>query len=64
VIAGLIGFFFAWFYIRSPKIAKKLAASLAATYKLLSGKYFVDELYAGRNCPAPRLDFRQGSVAR
>jgi len=47
VIAGLIGFFFAWwFYIRSPKTPKQLAASLAATYKLLSGKYFVDELYA------------------
>jgi NADH-quinone oxidoreductase subunit L len=47
VIAGLIGFFFAWwFYIRSPKTPKKLAASLAATYKLLSAKYFVDELYA------------------
>jgi NADH-quinone oxidoreductase subunit L len=47
VVAGLIGFFFAWwFYIRSPKTPKKLAGSLAATYKLLSGKYFVDELYA------------------
>jgi NADH-quinone oxidoreductase subunit L len=47
VIAGLIGFFFAWwFYIRSPKTPKKLATSLAALYKLLSGKYFVDELYA------------------
>ncbi len=46
-LPGLIGFFFAWwFYIRSPKTPKKLAASLAATYKLLSGKYFVDELYA------------------
>src|ERR1700716_1771871 len=47
VIAGLIGFFFSWwFYIRSPKTPKKLAASLAALYKLLSGKYFVDEFYA------------------
>jgi NADH-quinone oxidoreductase subunit L len=47
VIAGLVGFFFAWwFYIRSPETPKKLAASLAAPYKLLSGKYFVDELYA------------------
>jgi NADH-quinone oxidoreductase subunit L len=47
VIAGLIGFFFAWwFYIRSPKTPKKLADSLAATYKLLSEKYFVDEFYA------------------
>jgi NADH-quinone oxidoreductase subunit L len=47
VIAGLTGFFVAWwFYIRSPETPKKLAASLAAPYKLLSGKYFVDELYA------------------
>jgi NADH-quinone oxidoreductase subunit L len=47
VIAGLLGLFLAWwFYIRSPETPKKLAASLAAPYKLLSGKYFVDELYA------------------
>jgi NADH-quinone oxidoreductase subunit L len=47
VIAGLVGFFFAWwFYVHSPETPKKLAASLAAPYKLLRGKYFVDELYA------------------
>ena len=47
VIAGLVGFFFAWwFYVRSPQTPKKLAASFAPLYKLLSGKYFVDELYA------------------
>jgi NADH-quinone oxidoreductase subunit L len=47
VIAGLVGFFFAWwFYIRSPETPRKLAASLAALYKLLYGKYFIDELYA------------------
>jgi NADH-quinone oxidoreductase subunit L len=47
VIAGLIGFLLAWwFYIRSPKAPKKLAESLSAPYKLLSGKYFVDEFYA------------------
>jgi NADH-quinone oxidoreductase subunit L len=47
VIAGLIGFFLAWwFYIRSPETPRKLVASLAALYKLLSGKYFIDELYA------------------
>jgi NADH-quinone oxidoreductase subunit L len=46
VIAGLLGFFLAWWlYIESPKTPKKLAASLAAPYKLLSGKYFIDELY-------------------
>ena len=47
VIAGLIGFFLAWwFYFRSPETPKKLADSLAGPYKLLGGKYFVDELYA------------------
>jgi NADH-quinone oxidoreductase subunit L len=47
VIAGLLGFLLAWwFYIKSPETPKKLAASLAAPYKLLSGKYFIDELYA------------------
>jgi NADH-quinone oxidoreductase subunit L len=47
VIAGLLGFLLAWwFYIKSPETPKKLAASLSAPYKLLSGKYFIDELYA------------------
>jgi len=46
VIAGLLGFLLAWwFYIKSPETPKKLADSLSAPYKLLSGKYFVDELY-------------------
>ncbi len=47
VIAGLLGFLLAWwFYIKSPETPKKLAGSLSAPYKLLSGKYFIDELYA------------------
>lgn len=47
VIAGLLGLALAWwFYIRSPETPKKLAASMAAPYKLLTGKYFIDELYA------------------
>jgi len=47
VIAGLLGFLLAWwFYIKSPEAPKKLAESLSAPYKLLSGKYFIDELYA------------------
>jgi len=47
VIAGLLGFLLAWwFYIKSPETPKKLAESLSAPYKLLSGKYFIDELYA------------------
>jgi NADH-quinone oxidoreductase subunit L len=47
VIAGLLGFLLAWWmYIKSPETPKKLAASLSAPYKLLNGKYFIDELYA------------------
>jgi NADH-quinone oxidoreductase subunit L len=47
VIAGLIGFLLAWWlYIKSPETPKKWAAALSAPYKLLSGKYYVDELYA------------------
>jgi NADH-quinone oxidoreductase subunit L len=47
VLAGLLGFAFAWwFYIRNPKAPKELANALSAPHKLLSGKYFVDELYA------------------
>src|SRR5260370_21022441 len=47
VIAGLVGLFLAWwFYIRSPEPPRKLAASLAALYTLLSGKYFIDEFCA------------------
>jgi NADH-quinone oxidoreductase subunit L len=46
VIAGLLGFLLAWWlYIKSPDTPKKLASSLSAPYKLLSGKYFIDELY-------------------
>jgi NADH-quinone oxidoreductase subunit L len=47
VIAGLAGFFLAWWcYIRSPQTPKKIAASFGAFYRLLVGKYFIDELYA------------------
>jgi NADH-quinone oxidoreductase subunit L len=46
VIAGLLGFLLAWwFYIKSPETPNKLAASLSGLYKLLSGKYFIDEIY-------------------
>jgi NADH-quinone oxidoreductase subunit L len=46
VIAGLLGFLLAcWLYIKSPKTPKKLASSFSALYQLLSGKYFIDELY-------------------
>ncbi len=47
VIAGLLGFLLAWrLYISSPETPNKIAASLSGPYKLLSGKYFIDELYA------------------
>ncbi len=46
VIVGLLGFLLAWWlYIRSPESPKKLVASLSGAYKLLIGKYFVDEFY-------------------
>ena len=47
LIAGLLGFLLAWWlYIKNPETPKKLAASLSAPYRVLSGKYFIDELYA------------------
>jgi NADH-quinone oxidoreductase subunit L len=47
VIAGLLGFLVAWWlYIRRPELPDRIAHSLAAPYRVLSGKYFVDELYA------------------
>src|SRR3984957_2026633 len=46
VIAGLLGFLLAWwFYIKSTEAPKKLANMLSGLYKLLLGKYFIDELY-------------------
>jgi NADH-quinone oxidoreductase subunit L len=47
IAAALLGLFIAWWmYIKRPKSPEKLAESLSAPYKLLLGKYFVDELYA------------------
>jgi NADH-quinone oxidoreductase subunit L len=44
---ALIGFLIAWwFYLRKPGVPKRLAAALSAPYRLLAGRYFVDELYA------------------
>ena len=46
VIAALAGFLIAWWcYIRRPELPGRVADSLRAPYRLLSGKYFVDELY-------------------
>ena len=47
VIAGLLGFLLAWWlYIHRPDAPKKLAESLSGPNRLVSGKYYVDELYA------------------
>ncbi len=47
VIAGLVGFLLAWWlYIRRPELPDRIAESLRAPYRLVSGKYFVDEIYA------------------
>jgi NADH-quinone oxidoreductase subunit L len=47
VIAGLLGFLLAWWlYIRRPELPDRIAESLRAAYRLVSGKYFVDEIYA------------------
>ncbi|HTC77881.1 MAG TPA: NADH-quinone oxidoreductase subunit L, partial [Terriglobales bacterium] len=47
MVAAFIGFLLAWLlYIRRPETPKRLAESLSAPYRLLAGKYFVDELYA------------------
>jgi NADH-quinone oxidoreductase subunit L len=46
VIAGLLGLLLAWWmYIKSPETPEKLATSLSGPYKLLYGKYFIDEIY-------------------
>jgi NADH-quinone oxidoreductase subunit L len=46
IAAALLGLFLAWWmYIRRPDQSKKLAESLSAPYRLLLGKYYVDELY-------------------
>jgi len=34
-----------WLYIRRPEAPAEMAKSLNALYRLVSGKYFIDELY-------------------
>jgi len=47
VIAGLVGFLIAWWcYIRRPRLPQRFIVPLGGVYKLLAGKYFVDEIYA------------------
>jgi NADH-quinone oxidoreductase subunit L len=46
VLAAFVGFLLAWWlYIRRPETPKRLAESLRGPYRLVAGKYFVDELY-------------------
>jgi NADH-quinone oxidoreductase subunit L len=47
VVVGLIGFVVAWWlYVKRTDLPGRLAETLRAPYRLLAGKYFVDELYA------------------
>jgi NADH-quinone oxidoreductase subunit L len=47
VVAGLIGFLAAfWLYVKRTDLPERLAESLGGPYRLLTGKYFVDEFYA------------------
>ena len=47
VIASIIGFVMAWWlYLRDPELPARLAQRFRGLYRLLVGKYFVDELYA------------------
>ena len=46
VIVALIGFLLAWWlYVKRTDLPAKVAESLRGVYRLLAGKYFVDELY-------------------
>jgi NADH-quinone oxidoreductase subunit L len=47
VIAAFIGFLLAWWlYLRRPETPERLAERFRALYRVLVGKYFIDELYA------------------
>jgi NADH-quinone oxidoreductase subunit L len=47
VIAAFIGFLLAWWlYLRRPETPERLAERFHALYRLLVGKYFIDEFYA------------------
>jgi NADH-quinone oxidoreductase subunit L len=47
VIAAFIGFLLAWWlYLRRPETPERFAERFHALYRLLVGKYFIDELYA------------------
>jgi NADH-quinone oxidoreductase subunit L len=47
IAAALIGLLIAWWmYIKRTDLPEKLAETMKGPYRLLEGKYFVDELYA------------------
>jgi len=47
VLAAFVGFLLAWWlYIRRPEMPGRIAQSLGGLYRLVAGKYFIDELYA------------------
>jgi NADH-quinone oxidoreductase subunit L len=46
VLLGVLGIVVAWrFYVRKPEIAANLKARLAGPHRVLTNKYYVDELY-------------------
>lgn len=46
VLVALVGISTAWrFYVRAPEIADRLAERFAGAHRVLSNKYYVDELY-------------------
>ena len=47
VIAAFIGFLIAWWlYVRKPELPARLAHRFHGVYRVLVGKYFVDDFYA------------------
>jgi NADH-quinone oxidoreductase subunit L len=46
VLVALLGIWLAWkFYVTSPEISEELAERWAGAHRVLSNKYYVDELY-------------------
>jgi NADH-quinone oxidoreductase subunit L len=47
IVIVLIGIFLAFsFYIKNPQLPKRLSEKYRAIYKILSNKYYVDEIYS------------------
>jgi NADH-quinone oxidoreductase subunit L len=46
VLIGVLGIFVAWrFYVRQPEISARLKERFAGAHRVLTNKYYVDELY-------------------